>query len=59
MGMIYRLDDKQIKKVTKIISDGRAKYLELPDDSTTEKVRILQHDGQEIGQITVAEAFHL
>lgn len=46
------------KKIGKMIEDGRARFIEVPDDPA-EKVKVLQGDGQEIGAIELWQAFKL
>lgn len=59
---IHHLSDKQRKKLAKITNEPsyehKAFYIQLPD-SPEDPVLVLYHDGQEIGKITLAQAFKL
>jgi len=59
MTQIYSLNEKQIKKVNKLIGDSRARWIEFPEDDYKDNVKVLQHDGQKIGEITIPDAFKL
>lgn len=68
MSEVYTLSQKQINKVARIISDYRARYIEIPSTGEISKavregkqamVKVLQGDGQVIGEITLKQAYHI
>lgn len=61
---LYHLNERQKKKLSKLINDDRGLCLELPSDmddgsGLPEKVKIIKADGEAISEISMAKAAKL
>jgi hypothetical protein len=66
MSELFKLSDNQIRKVEELISDNRVRHLEVPSkdeiskawkEGKTPMAKVLQGDGQVIGEITLKQAW--
>jgi hypothetical protein len=68
MSEIYKLSVRQIRKVEELIKVDKANHLEIPNEADIQKAwaekgkataKVLQDDGQVIGEITLKQVYLL